>query len=131
MIVLSIIALVAALGVGLLLSRGIARALRKLQGAAETIAEGDIDHDIVASGIAEITPVEDAFGEMTAYLKEMADAADEIAAGHLNVEVRSRSERDRLANAFVAMSPCCVMGWATSRAWRRWSSVCSRCRRVA
>ncbi len=103
-IVLAIVALAAALAVGLLLSRGIGRALRKLQGAAETIAEGDIDHDLVASGIAEITPVEDAFGEMTAYLKEMADAADQIAAGHLDVEVRSRSERDRLANAFIAMS---------------------------
>jgi methyl-accepting chemotaxis protein len=92
-----------AIGVTLLI-RAIVNPLRELQSAAERIAQGDISREVTISGRDEIGQLGEAFGEMSAYLTEMADAADEITAGHLDVDVRVRSENDRLANAFAAMS---------------------------
>jgi methyl-accepting chemotaxis protein len=104
LIVVGIGLLSAAVGVALIV-RSIVRPLRELQRAARAIAhQGDIEYDIGVSGSDEIGQVGEAFGEMSAYLREMAHAADEIAAGHLDVEVRVHSERDRLAQAFDAMS---------------------------
>jgi methyl-accepting chemotaxis protein len=93
----------AAIGVTLLI-RAIVNPLRELQSAAETIAQGDISHEINIKGRDEIGQLGEAFGQMSVYLTEMADAADAIAAGHLAVDVHARSENDRLANAFAAMS---------------------------
>jgi methyl-accepting chemotaxis protein len=94
--------LAAAVGVTLTV-RAIVRPLRALQTGAQAIAEGDVGYHLDVRGHDEIGQVGEAFGEMSAYLSEMADAADEIAAGHLDVEVRVRSERDRLGLAFAGM----------------------------
>jgi len=83
--------------------RSIVRPLGKLKTAARAIADGDVDHEVGVSGRDEIGQLGEAFVEMSTYLQEMAHAADQIAAGHLDVDVRMRSERDRLARAFVAM----------------------------
>jgi HAMP domain-containing protein len=95
--------LAGALGVTLII-RSIVRPMRRLKAAAQTIARGDVNCDVAVSGRDEIGQVGEAFEEMSTYLREMADAADEIAGGRLDVAVRVHSERDRLANAFVAMS---------------------------
>jgi methyl-accepting chemotaxis protein len=94
--------LAAAIGVALIV-RAIVRPLRALQRAAQAIAEGDVGYRLEVSGRDEIGQVGEAFGEMSRYLSEMADAADQIAAGHLDVEVRVRSQHDRLGIAFDAM----------------------------
>jgi methyl-accepting chemotaxis protein len=87
-----------------LLIRAIVNPLRELQSAAETIAQGDISHEVAISGSDEIGQLGKAFGQMSVYLTEMADAADAIAAGHLAVDVRTRSENDR---ADALSSPRC------------------------
>ncbi|MGD1056389.1 MAG: methyl-accepting chemotaxis protein [Solirubrobacteraceae bacterium] len=103
LLVVGIGLIAAAFGVALII-RAIVTPLRELQGAAHTIAQGDVSHDVTVHGRDEIGQLGEAFGEMSDYLREMADHADEITAGHLNVDVRVRSENDRLANAFAAMS---------------------------
>jgi methyl-accepting chemotaxis protein len=103
LLVVGIGLLSAAVGVALII-RSIVRPLGELQTAARTIAEGDINYDVTVSGRDEIGQVGEAFTDMSEYLREMVDAADQIAAGHLDVEVRERSDRDRLGHAFVAMS---------------------------
>jgi methyl-accepting chemotaxis protein len=103
LLVVGIGLLSAAVGVALII-RSIVRPLGELQTAARTIAEGDINHDVTVSGRDEIGQVGEAFTDMSEYLREMVGAADQIAAGHLDVEVRERSDRDRLGHAFVAMS---------------------------
>jgi methyl-accepting chemotaxis protein len=108
----SLLILLLVVGIGLiaaafavaLIIRAIVSPLRELQGAAHTIAQGDVSHEITVSGRDEIGQLGEAFGEMSDYLREMADNADQITAGHLNLNVRVRSENDRLANAFATMS---------------------------
>ncbi len=107
----SLVILLLVVGVGLLgaavavtlVIRSIVRPLRQLQSTARTIAEGDVEHDVAIGGRDEIGQVGEAFGEVTAYLREMSAAADQIAAGELDVQVHARSERDRLAQAFSTM----------------------------
>ncbi len=103
LLVVGIGLIVAAFSVALII-RAIVSPLRELQGAAHTIAQGDVSHEITVNGRDEIGQLGEAFGEMSDYLREMADHADQITAGHLNVDVRVRSENDRLANAFATMS---------------------------
>jgi methyl-accepting chemotaxis protein len=108
----SLMILLLVVGVGLVLAavgvvliiRSIVRPLGQLQIAANTIAQGDVDGDVTVSGHDEIGQVGEAFTDMSEYLREMVAAADEIAAGRLDVEVLPRSDRDRLAQAFLSMS---------------------------
>ena len=43
--------------------------------------------------------------KMIAYLKEMADAADALAAGDLTVHIHPRSATDRFGNEWMFTSP--------------------------
>jgi methyl-accepting chemotaxis protein len=103
LLVVGIGLIAAAFGVALII-RAIVNPLRELQGAAYTIAEGDVSREVTVKGRDEIGQLGEAFGEMAEYLREMADHADQITSGNLNMEVRVRSENDRLASAFAKMS---------------------------
>jgi methyl-accepting chemotaxis protein len=77
---------------------------------AERVSAGDVegveDADTSSESDAddELGRLVRAMREMTAYLREMAGAADRIAAGDLDVPVHPRSDRDTFGHAFLRMT---------------------------
>ena len=80
------------------------RSVRRMVGAADAIAEGDLEHDLDVRSRDEIGAIAQAFGRMVAYLREAADAAGRIAGGDLTVQPAPRSERDVFGRAFTSMA---------------------------
>ena len=67
------------------------------------ISTGDVDVEIDNQSADEIGQVADSFREIVAYMSEMAEIADQIADGRLDVVVEPRSPRDRLGHAIARM----------------------------
>ncbi|MBW3549566.1 MAG: methyl-accepting chemotaxis protein [Proteobacteria bacterium] len=99
-----LLALLAAVLIGWLLTRAIARPLRELTTTAERIALGELpaDEQAVARD-DEVGLLHQAFARMTHKLRDMAAVAASIAEGDLRVEVQPQSERDVLGQAFASM----------------------------
>jgi methyl-accepting chemotaxis protein len=94
---------IASFGVAFLLARGIVRSMEQLVTAADGIAVGDVEQNVDIKRRDEIGTTARAFERMIDYLKELAEAARQIAAGDLTVEVEPKSERDLLGNAFSTL----------------------------
>ncbi len=77
--------------------------LRRIQDAADAIAQGDVQQDVQMVRRDEIGQLALAFTSMIDGLKNKARAAEEIAAGNLTIEVHTLSERDALGKAMQAM----------------------------
>src|SRR5262245_10210300 len=90
------------MAVAYLVSRQSVGGVRQSRGAAQGIAQGDVDQRVVVRSRDEIGAMATAFGEMIAYLREMAGAAERIAEGDLTADVTARSERDALGTSFAA-----------------------------
>jgi methyl-accepting chemotaxis protein len=99
-IMLGALALLAALGFAVGLSRHLGRRLRAVTAAAEALAQGDVDHELSVGGHDEVGRTAGALASMVEHLRSLAGAADRVAAGDLSVDVQPRSERDRLGAAF-------------------------------
>jgi methyl-accepting chemotaxis protein len=104
--------------VAVYVTRIIVRPLADAVRVAERIAAGDVSVEIAEGDGHEIGRLLDAMRKMIAYLQEMADAADALAAGDLTVHVHAHSEADRFGNAFTSMN-------------RKLSSVINEVRREA
>jgi len=100
----SVVAVLAGLGIGYWLARGISAGVGKMRAAAAGIAEGDLEQDVSVASRDEVGDMARAFEAMKEYLSGMADAAARIADGDLTVEVLPKSERDALGNAFARMA---------------------------
>jgi methyl-accepting chemotaxis protein len=85
------------------LVRSITRPLARITDAAERIAGGEVDVEVDTSGNDEIGRLGAAFRSSIEYLTHMVDAAGQISAGNLTVDVEPRSERDALGRAFSEM----------------------------
>ena len=103
LIVLALVALALGCAVAFFLARMIVSGVSQVLKAAEGIAAGDLDQDVDVTSRDEIGAMAQAFGRMIAYLKNVGDAADRVAAGDLTVSVEPQSERDVLGNAFSTM----------------------------
>jgi methyl-accepting chemotaxis protein len=68
--------------------------------AAERVAEGDVDVELHVTTDDEVGRLAASFEKTIAYLRENAEVAHAVAEGDLTVDVRPRSERDLLGNAF-------------------------------
>ena len=89
--------------IGTMLLRSIIIPLIRLTRAAEKLSGGDLDVRRVTTADDEMGRLAAAFQGSVDYLTEMADAAAQIAAGNLVVEVTPRSDHDRLGHAFLEM----------------------------
>ena len=103
MILVGLIAIVLGSVAAFLLTRSIAKRIKKMLTAADAIADGDVDQHIDDSSSDEIGATAAAFQRMIDYLKTMVAAAGRLAEGDLSVEVKPRSEQDALGNSFSAM----------------------------
>lgn len=102
-IAISICSVLAALVLGLFLSRSISRPVVKVAGIARKMSEGDLSDEVDIKRKDEIGILADAFRDMSSYLKGMAKTAEEIAEGDLRGDVTPKSEKDVLGNAFRKM----------------------------
>lgn len=103
-IAISVFSVLVALGLGLLLSRSIARPIVKIAGIARKVSEGDLSDEVDIKRKDELGALADAFRDMSSYLKGMAKTAGEIAEGDLRAEITPKSEKDVLGNAFKTMT---------------------------
>jgi methyl-accepting chemotaxis protein len=103
-LVLLIVAVFAAVGVALAISRRLARGISAVGGAAKKIARGEIDQRVEVTSRDELGEMATDFNAMTDYLRETAEVAETIAAGDLTVEVTPRSDKDALGNALADMT---------------------------
>ncbi|WP_169542280.1 methyl-accepting chemotaxis protein [Solirubrobacter soli] len=101
---LALAALVLGGGIAFWISRDLSRRAQQMRAAADGIAVGDVDQDVTVRGTDELAETGRAFGRMTEYLREMADAAERMAGGDFTVEVRPRGDRDLLGNGLQRLA---------------------------
>ncbi len=87
----------------ILTARQMAIPVVKMAGEALRLAEGDLDVAMNIRRKDEIGVMVNALGSLILYMQEMAHVADRLADGDLRVEVKPRSGKDHLGNAFANM----------------------------
>jgi methyl-accepting chemotaxis protein len=92
-------ALVGAIWISLIVSRGLGR----VSNAINAVAIGDLDNDVEVTSNDEIKDLVDTVNKMTANLRVSAALADKIADGDLTVSHKPLSEQDKLGHALVRM----------------------------
>ncbi len=98
----SIICLLAAVFVFIYVTR-ITRPITRLVDVAEGVAIGDVNKSVEITSRDEIGVLAEAFRKLTEYMKELAGAAEQIAANNLTITVEPKSEKDILGNSFKTM----------------------------
>jgi methyl-accepting chemotaxis protein len=96
-------AVLAAIGMGLFLSRMIGGPVGKLAAAADRLALGDVNVTIENGNSDELGTLARSFRNMAGMLQERSAVASQIAAGDLTATVVSRSKDDALATAMQGM----------------------------
>ncbi|MCB0190961.1 MAG: HAMP domain-containing protein [Anaerolineae bacterium] len=94
-------------GVAFFVARGVASPLVVMANTATKLAAGEVNHTKMNETLAkrhdEIGMMATAFQQIIIYMKEMADTANNLAQGDLRADLKPKSERDVLGNAFVKM----------------------------
>jgi methyl-accepting chemotaxis protein len=94
--VLSVVSIALVAAFSLLLVRTIVRPVQRAAAAAERLAQGDLDLSLKADSNDEIGHLIGSVQRLVAYLREIAEVSEGIAAGDLTVEPQPRSQNDRL-----------------------------------
>ncbi len=97
------LALLVAVAVAVFVARYISRPLLTVSEAAKAISRGELRQNLEVKRNDEIGSLYHYFNDMTRYLTEMATTASTIAVGDLTTEVKPRSDKDVLGNAFAEM----------------------------
>ena len=103
LLVACLIGLALALFLGFFIARSISRPLSQGVGVANKLAEGDLEVSIKVNSQDEAGQLLAAMQQMVDSLQQTARVAEEVAGGNLTVEVKPKSERDVLGNAFKKM----------------------------
>ena len=93
----TILAILAALGLGLFMTLAITRPVAQLRSAALRIAEGDINQTISHRGTDEIGTLADSFRSLIAYIGGVAQVAAALGQGNLTTELKPKSDADLLS----------------------------------
>ncbi len=80
-------------------SRRLSSPVEEMAALADRIASGEVDLSLAHRSGDEIGELADAFRRLLANNREKIEAAERIAAGDMNAEIRLASERDRLGQA--------------------------------
>lgn len=96
MIVINILGIVLAIGLGLLLAKTLVRPIKEMTAAAEKLSLGDIDVNIESKNKDEIGKLMNSFKKMIENIRDQAFAVERIAAGDLTVQVQVKSDKDVL-----------------------------------
>ncbi len=99
LIIIAIISVLAALGLGFVLAKKIGDPLKRLAANADRLALGDVEIEIKSKTTDEIGNLEKSFALMIEGIKEKVTVAEKIAAGDMSVKVDIRSEEDSLSKS--------------------------------
>ena len=97
MIALLIAIVVGGVAVGVVLTNSITRPVNKMRDVAEKVARGDVDQTVDHRGEDEIGDLAASFRELILYIKGVANAAESLGDGDLEVKITPRSEADQLS----------------------------------
>ena len=100
---ISVVAVVAAMGLSWFLSRSISNGVSAVGNAMRQIATGNLGIQVDVKSSDEIGDMAQSYREMQGYLEEISGAASSIAEGDLNVTVAAKSDQDELGKSFVQM----------------------------
>ncbi|MCP4395953.1 MAG: HAMP domain-containing protein [bacterium] len=103
MVLLSIIALVVGIGMGIAITRGISGPIARIVRVVTDIADGDLAGTIDIRQKDEIGVLADAMRKMVDNLKGTAQVAELISEGNLKVTVNVLSEKDTLGKSLKSM----------------------------
>ncbi|MEA4924098.1 MAG: methyl-accepting chemotaxis protein [Syntrophomonadaceae bacterium] len=103
MAVMMILAMLAAVGFGVIISRSISRPIRQLMLAADQLALGNVEIDLKAENGNELGKLTSSFINMVDNIKDYASDIKRIAAGDLDVQVKIKSEDDLINKNFERM----------------------------
>ncbi len=81
----------------------ITRPITRLVDVAEGMAVGDVSKSVEITSRDEIGVLAEAFRKLIEYIKELAGAAEQIAANNLTITVEPKSEKDILGDSFKTM----------------------------
>ena len=95
-IVIGILALVVGAGIGIVTARMIVKPIKELAEAADKLAVGDINVNVVSTSQDEVGTLMESFAQMVSSIRAQAFAAEKIALGDLTVTVKIRSDHDLL-----------------------------------
>lgn len=102
-LLVGIVVLAVGAAVGVLLARNITAPIKAMVQTASALALGDINQQVIYTSRDEVGILADSFRALISYQKEMAQAAEKIAAGDLTVQVQPVSEKDVLGQSFAGM----------------------------
>ncbi|TYQ15585.1 UNVERIFIED_CONTAM: methyl-accepting chemotaxis protein [Acetivibrio alkalicellulosi] len=85
--------------VGVFVRKVITKPLGNLVEVSNTLAKGDVDISVHSTSKDEIGELTTSFGKMIDNIKHQANAAEKIAQGDLNVNIKPKSEKDILSNS--------------------------------
>ncbi|BCA80710.1 methyl-accepting chemotaxis protein [Desulfuromonas sp. AOP6] len=97
------VSLVIILGILVLVARGVTSSLQRAVKVTESVALGDLDHDIQATSRDEVGDLMHSLQTMVASLRRKAEEAEAIASGDLRVQVAMASEKDAMGLSFQKM----------------------------
>jgi len=97
LIIIAIVVVLIGILAALFLGGKISRPIRNLRELANQVALGDVEVNATTNLQDEVGDLVVAFGEMVANIKTQAEAAEKIATGDLELEIKPRSDKDVLA----------------------------------
>ena len=98
-----VLALVALVLMVFLTGKAVADPIVVLSRAAQQIAGGDLNVSVHVNSGDELGQMAQAFNRMTAYLREMAEAAERISQGDLTHDIQAQNPTDQLGTSFERM----------------------------
>jgi methyl-accepting chemotaxis protein len=98
-----VLGVVAAVAVGVVLTRKITRPLKEVTAAGALLGEGNVSKDVTFESGDELGQLADCFRAMTRTIRERSELARKLAAGDLSMEIVPKSESDLLA---VSLKRC-------------------------
>ncbi len=98
-VALIVISIIITLAIALSIIKTIMSSIRELSGAAQDIAMGRVDIDLVKHGNDEFGALVDDYKEVISNIKYQAQIAEEVSHGNLTVNVNPKSPDDLLGNS--------------------------------
>ena len=104
LVTIGLVTVLLSIVMGVLIARKLIGPIRNLTAVAGKVAVGDVQHDIDVRSKDEIGVLAESFRSLIGYMKELAHAAERIAANDLTVKVEPKSTSDVLGNSFKSMT---------------------------
>ena len=101
MIVLVLGGILVGLGLGIFISRSIAKPLGEIAEVAQRISLGDVNQEVRHSSGDEVGSLANSFRALVSYIQDVSAALEKMAAGNLNANLEAKSDRDVLTASYA------------------------------